>query len=236
MFFKSRFHYFKRHPNWQRNSQKQVQEKIEIRTRVRFNLCDLLSPLLRTEKKLRSHWHWVLFNANVFKSSKNHCILLQVPLSSSHGRWYGTTLPLEVLQNGHVCPWHRQSRILRQKWTSLCIRSRGQRSQTSRLRHQVKLSIFWDSLVKLKTNKKQSFTAHCSSIYFPRYRLFFKSLILDFQVLDWMIFMAAVPLYYCSKLWGLWALDILAPYCLAIFQLLSIIHMFLKTLEMRCFH
>ena len=152
-----------------------------------------------------------------------------MPLSSSHGRWYGTTLPFEVLQNGHVCPWHRQSRILRQKWTSLCIRSRGQRSQTSRLRHQVKLSIFWDSLVKLKTNKKQSFTAHCSSIYFPRYWLFFMSLILDFQVLDWMIFMAAVPLYYCSKLWGLWALDILAPYCLAIFQLLSIIHMFLKT-------
>ena len=114
------------------------------------------------------HWHWgVLFNAKQSKERrkkevKNHCIQffsfsnLQVPVSSSHGRWYGTTLPFEVLQNGHVCPWHRQSRILRQKWTSLCIRPRGQWSQTSRLRHQVKLSfnIFMIEEQVVKQKKK----------------------------------------------------------------------------------
>ena len=62
---------------------------------------------------------------------------LQVPVSSSNGRWHGTPLSFEILQNGHVCPWHRQSGILRQKRTPLCIRPRHQRSQTRRLWHQV---------------------------------------------------------------------------------------------------
>ena len=95
------------------------------------NLCDLLSPLWwRIEKKLRSS----SFSMSLDSTGG---FFLQVPLSSSHGRWHRTALPFEVLQNGHVCPWYRQSRILRQKWTSLCIRPRGKWSQTSRLRHQV---------------------------------------------------------------------------------------------------
>ena len=67
-------------------------------------------------------------------------LLFQVPLPSPNGRWYGTPVSSEILQNGHVCPWHRQSGILRQKWTPLRIRPRRQWSQTSSLWYQVSQS------------------------------------------------------------------------------------------------
>lgn len=77
-----------------------------------------------------SHEVYLLLNAIFYG--------LQVPVSSSNGRWHGTPVSLEILQNGHVCPWHRQSGILRQKRTPLCIRTWHQRSQTRCLWHQVR--------------------------------------------------------------------------------------------------
>ena len=143
------------------------------------NLAVIFYHLFWEKKRsldLPFHWHWVLlFNANIRERSQKSLYTffflsnLQVPVSSSHGRWYGTTLPFEVLQNGHVCPWHRQSRILRQKWTSLCIRPRGQWSQTSRLRHQVKLhlSIFLLNLVKMKKKPRKTNKTLQSKVLLP---------------------------------------------------------------------